>query len=126
MQTGRKLEQNKPDILTVDKQTGECQIIVVASPFDTRVKEKEQGKIERYHGFNREIGRFRQCKKVVVISIITGPLGTIGKGFRTWIRNIKMDNYCDLMQKACLPGTVPTVVCYNLLSRIFQPSESDQ
>ena len=52
MQTGRKLEQNKPDILTVDKQTGECQIIVVASPFDTKVKEKEQGKIERNHEFN--------------------------------------------------------------------------
>ena len=32
----------KPDIWIVDNQTGECHIIDVACPFDTRVKGKEQ------------------------------------------------------------------------------------
>ena len=50
----------------------------------------------------REIGRLWQCKRVIVITIITGALGTISKGFRTWIRKIEMKNYCDLMQKGCL------------------------
>ena len=56
----------------------------MACSFDTRLKEKEQEKVERYHEWKREIGRFWQCKKVVVIPIIIGLLGTIGKSFRTW------------------------------------------
>ena len=46
-------------------------------------------------------GRLWQCKNVVVIPIIIGVLGTISKGFRTWIRKMQMENYRNLMQKAC-------------------------
>ena len=63
VETDRKLEKNESDILIVDKQKGECYIIYVACPFDTRVKEKEQEKVERYHKLKREIGRLWQCKK---------------------------------------------------------------
>ena len=104
VQTDHKLEHNKPDILIVDKQAGECYIIDVACSFDTTVKEKEQEKVERYHKLMREKGRLLAIKKVVVIPIIIGALGTIGKGFRTWIRKMQMENYCNLMQKACLLG----------------------
>ena len=37
-----KLEYNKPDIITVDKETGENHIIDVAYPFHRRLNEKEQ------------------------------------------------------------------------------------
>lgn len=40
---------DKPDILIADKQTGECHKIDVACPFDTKMKEKEQEKVERCH-----------------------------------------------------------------------------
>ena len=40
------MEQNKPDILIVDKETGECYIIDVACPFGIRVKENKQRKVE--------------------------------------------------------------------------------
>ena len=33
--TNHKLEHSKPDILIVDKKTGECHIIDVACPFNT-------------------------------------------------------------------------------------------
>ena len=109
VQTDRKLEHNKPDILTVDKRTGECHIIGVHCPFDTRVKEEEQEKVEPYHKSKREMGKLWQYKKVVVIPINNGALGRIGKGFRTWIRKIQMENYCGLMQKACLLGTAKII-----------------
>ena len=109
VQTSRKLEHNKPDNLIVDKQRGECHLIDVACSFDTQVKEKKQEKVERFHKLKREIGKLWQYKKVVVIPIIIGALGTIGKDFRTWIRKIQMENYCNLMQKACLLGTAKII-----------------
>ena len=73
------------------------------------MKEKKQEKVERFHKLKREIGKLWQYKKVVVIPIIIGALGTIGKDFRTWIRKIQMENYCNLMQKACLLGTAKII-----------------
>ena len=55
------------------------QIIDVACPFDTRVGEKEQEKMERYQDLRREIGRMWACRKVTVILIVIGASGTIGK-----------------------------------------------
>ena len=54
VQTDHKLEHNKPDILIVVKQTGECNIIDVACSFNTGMKEKEQEKVEWYHELKRE------------------------------------------------------------------------
>ena len=71
VQINHKLEHNKPDILIADKHITECHIIDVVFPFNTRVKEKEQEKVERYHELKRETGRFWQCRKVVVISIMS-------------------------------------------------------
>ena len=57
----------------------------------------------------REIGRLWQCKKEVVIPIIIGALDAIDNGFRTWIRKMQIENYCKLMQKACLLGTAEII-----------------
>ena len=105
VQTNQKLEHSKPNILIVDKQTGESHIIDVTCPLHTRVEEMGQEKVEQYHKLKRKIGRHWQCAKMVVIPIVTGALGTTGKGFRTWIRKIQMENYCELMQNVCLLGT---------------------
>ena len=55
------------------------------------------------------MGRLCQSKKLVVIPIILGALGAIGNDFRTRIRKIKTENYCDLMQKAYLLGTAKII-----------------
>ena len=92
----------------VDKQIGECHIIDVACPFDARVKENEQEEVEQYHELKRD-REISTMQKMVVIPIIIRALGTIGKCFRTWIRKIQMENYCDLLQKACLLGTAKII-----------------
>ena len=83
IQTDHKLDHNKPDISILDKRKRECHIIDVACPFDTRVKEKEREKIEKYQDLKREIGRLWECRKVTVIPVVIGALGTIGKNFRS-------------------------------------------
>ena len=109
IQTDHKLDHNKPDIVVVDKKTRVCHIIDVACPFDTRVKEKEQEKVERYQDLKIEIGRLWECKKVLVTPVVIGALGTIGKNFKAWMKPIGMEEYLELMQKACLLGTAKII-----------------
>ena len=62
----------------------ECNIMAVACLFDTRVKMKELEKVERYQNLKREIGRIWECRKVCVIPIVIGALGTLSKDFSSW------------------------------------------
>ena len=79
IQTDKKLEHNKPEIVVVNKETNACLIIDVASPFDTRVIEKEREKITRYEDLMWEIIKIWKCRSVRVIPIVIGALGTISK-----------------------------------------------
>ena len=40
---------NTQDLIIVDKETKEYHLTDVVHPFDTQVKEKEQGEVEPYH-----------------------------------------------------------------------------
>ena len=53
---------NKPDIIIIDKETGECYIIDETYPFDTRLKEKEQKMVKRYQELKENSGRLQQKK----------------------------------------------------------------
>ena len=87
-----------------DKTKRECYIIDVACPFDTRVKDKEKEKIERYQDLKREISRIWECRKVT-----TGALGTIPKGFKKWAEKIHVYERTDLIQKTCVLGTAKII-----------------
>ena len=105
VQTDRRLDHNKPDLIVLKKKERECWIIDVACPFDTRVKQKESEKIERYHDLKMEIKKMWKCKKVTVTPIVIGALGTIGVNLDKWLKKVGMEKYKDIMQKACLLGT---------------------
>ena len=49
VQAENRTEHNKPDIVVLDKKQKLCLVIDVACPFDTRIKKKEQEKIEYYN-----------------------------------------------------------------------------
>ena len=57
IQTDNKVENNKPDIVVLDKTERKCMIIDVTCPFDIRVKDKEKEKIENYQDLKRELKR---------------------------------------------------------------------
>ena len=55
IQTDRVIEHTKPEILILEKVKEKCVMIDVACPFDTRVKEKVNEKINKYQDLKREI-----------------------------------------------------------------------
>ena len=74
-------------------------------PADRRVEEKEQEKVEKYNDLKREIGRMWGIRKVQVVPVVIGALGSVTKRFDKW--NEKLDIQCNFvgMQKTALLGT---------------------
>lgn len=104
IQTDHQIEHNRPDIVVLDKIERSCNVIDIACPFDTRVLEKEQEKMEKYQELKREIGKIWSCRKVTVLPIVIGALGTFSKNLKTSLKKIGLD--CTLLlQKASLLGT---------------------
>ena len=87
------------------KKEGDCTIVDIAVPADRRVEEKEQEKVEKYHYLKREIGTMWGIRKVQVVPVVIGALGSITKGFDKWIEKLHIQcNFVD-MQKTALLGT---------------------
>ena len=63
--------------MVVSKAKKEIMILDVAIPGHTRLLDKKQEKIEKYSLLKGKIARLWQMKKVVVIPIVVGALGTI-------------------------------------------------
>ena len=85
----RKLDHNRPDIVIVDKQKSSCLIINVACPSDWRVDIKQEDKINKYLDLGCEIKELWEMKKVKVIPIVIGALGTVLRRLEDYLRNIK-------------------------------------
>ena len=66
-------EVKRPDITVVAR--------VKTKQGDTRVCDKEQENIRKYSFLKDEVARLWQMKKVVVIPIVVGALGTINTKF---------------------------------------------
>ena len=85
------IEARRPDIVVVYKAKKETMIIDVAIRGDTRVCDKEQEKIEKYSLLKDKIARLWQMKKVVVIPIVVGALGTITTKFEKYIESLGIE-----------------------------------
>ena len=90
IQTDHRLEHNKPNIVVHNKSKRECIIIDIACPFDTRIVEKEDEKVEKYQDLKYEI---------------VYPSNYVC----SWMDKIEMREKTDLLQKACLLGTAKII-----------------
>ena len=79
--------------------------IDVTIPGDTRVCDKEREKIEKYSLLKDEIARLWQMKKVIVIPIVVGALGTITTKFEKYIESLETEIRIKHVQKSALLGT---------------------
>ena len=71
---------------------------------------KELEKVERYQDLKREISRIWECRKVCVIPIVIGALGTtLSKNVNSWAAKIEVEEKTDVMQKACMLGTAKII-----------------
>ncbi|XP_068707395.1 uncharacterized protein [Montipora foliosa] len=102
IQTDHQIEHNRPDVVVLDKIERSCYVIDIACSFDTRVLEKEQEKMEKYQELKREIGKIWSCRKLIVVPIVIGALGTFSKNLKISLKKIGLD--CTLFTKSLLVG----------------------
>ena len=99
------IEARRPDIVAADKVKKEAMIIDVTILGDTRVCVKEREKIEKYSLLKDKIARLWQMKKVIVIPIVVGALGTITTKFEKYIESLGIEIRTEQVQKSALLGT---------------------
>ena len=105
IQTDHYIEHRRPDILVFEKDSRRCFIIVIASPGDKRVVEKEQEKIEHYSDLKRELKKIWKCSHIEIVPIIVGALGIVSKNLEGWMKKISLKSSTAQLQKATLLGT---------------------
>lgn len=81
IQCDNVIEARRPDIDIIDKKEKSCIIIDIPVPVDGRVHEKEREKVVKYQELRREIGRLWQLRKMQVVPVVVGALGSVTKEF---------------------------------------------
>ena len=111
IQTETRIDHKKPDIMLKNKKEKTCQIIDVACPFDTRVKQKEEEKLDHYNELKYQILKMwkDEVKNVAIIPVVIGALGVVSKRFKSYIAALDFDPGVQPLQKACLIGTARIV-----------------
>ena len=94
----------KTDLVVVDKKERSCEIIDFAVPGDSRMKEKEKDKIDKYQDLGRELQKIWNVK-VNIVPLVVGSLGAIPKQFGNRLKQIDITVGAAQVQKTVLLGT---------------------
>ena len=98
------IEARRPDIVLLDKKEKSCMIVDIAVPGDGSLHEKELEKIEKYQELRREMSRLWQLKKVQVVPVVIGALGSVTKDFDKWMEKLGIPGDVGVVQKTALLG----------------------
>ena len=104
VQTDLHIEARRPDLLIVDKEKNTCQIVDFAIPADHRVEMKGREKREKYQELAREL-QILWNKRVTVIPIVIGALGTVPKSLKNRLDQIGIRTKIETMQATALLNT---------------------
>jgi len=74
--TDTSLQHNHPDITILLKHTNEVHLMDIAIPGDSRLSQKVIEKQTKYLELKNEFSRVWKCRKVCIISVIIGALGS--------------------------------------------------
>ena len=92
IRTDKVIKEHRPDIVIVDKVKRETLIVDVAVPGDARVGTKELEKMVKYRDLSIEVQRLWEQKKVKVVPIVIGALGTVPAAFRKHLDLLKIND----------------------------------
>ena len=76
VETPKKLEANRPDLVVIDKVDLHWKIIDFSVPNDQNVENKEKEKIDKYVPLAYEIRKMEKVK-AEVIPLVVGALGAV-------------------------------------------------
>ena len=71
--TKHDIEARRPVMVIIDKTKNECKIINFVCPFDSRIEDREKGKMEGYKNLKRELKKIWDMP-VKVIPVVVGAL----------------------------------------------------
>ena len=66
---------------------------------------KEEEKLSNYEELKYELARIWSMKKVTIVPIVIGALGTLTEKIDSWLGQIGIDCPVALLQKGCLLGS---------------------
>ena len=72
------------------------------------LKEKKKTRTN-YSELKYEIAKTWKMRKVEVIPVVIGALGTVTKHFEKWIEKLDLDLTIEALQKPCLLGTAKII-----------------
>ena len=91
-------------MVVVDKKGRSRKVTDFAVPADSRIEEKEKGKIEKYQDLGREVQKIWNVQ-VKIIPLVVGSLGAIPKEFGNRLKQIGITAGTAQVQKTVLLGT---------------------
>ena len=112
VQTDHRINNNKPDIIMVDKIKKEAIIIDVAIPNDMNIARKRLEKLQNYTDLSVEIKTLWRLSKVDIVPVIIGAAGMIHSHLDQDIDKLRLiENKFSIQhaQKITLLGTAHIV-----------------
>ena len=82
-----------------------CLIIDITIPDDDNVVVKEEENIQNYDKLKREVMKLWSMKRVDVVPVAIGALGTVSKKLEKWIEKLGIKLKIEHLQKASILGT---------------------
>ena len=104
IQTDHFITARRPDMIFIDEKHHECQIVVFAIPYDTRVDDKEVENIEEYLDLARELKKVWNIR-VIVVPLVAGAMGTPAKELERRLKTIGIETKITELQKTVLIHT---------------------
>ena len=104
IQTDRKIEHRRPDIVVVDKQVNKCFIVDVANPGDQNLIKKKFEKLDNYAELRLEIARIWN-KETIIIPVIIGALGSTPKDLHFYLKQLGIPYELNTLQQSVVLGT---------------------
>ena len=104
----KEIQFHRPDIGIVHKCKREVRIVDIAIPVDARVCEKEIEKIDKHKPLKDEVARLWNMRKVTVIPIVVGALGTISNRFDKLMKEVGKHIRFEHVQKTAMLETART------------------
>ena len=107
MQTESKIEDNRPDIVVIEKNSKNMLYDRRGMSLRYRIEKKEMDKKDAYCDLKYEIFKVYkgELNKVFIIPIIIGALGSVTKRFKSYLEQLKCDVQMEVVQRTCLLRT---------------------
>ena len=112
VETPKKLEANRPDLVIVDRINSNWKIIDFSVPNDKNVEAKEKEKVEKYTPLAYEIRKMEKVK-TEVIPLVIGALGAVSENLAKHLSSLDIPYIQVCMQKSAVIGSA------NILKKVL-------